>query len=75
MLLVILLDVEVDRAVDLVGLAIVEDFLNQFLLFDDMACGMRLNARREQHSDEESKKDVKPSNTCKCILWRGKEII
>ena len=47
MILVILLDVEVDRAVALVGIAIVQDFLNQFLLFDDMACGMRLNARRE----------------------------
>ena len=47
MILVILLDVEVDRAVTLVGIAIVQDFLNQFLLFDDMACGMRLNARRE----------------------------
>ena len=41
MILVILLDVEVDRAVALVGIAIVQDFLNQFLLFDDMACGMR----------------------------------
>ena len=47
MILVILLDVEVDRAIALVGIAIVQDFLNQFLLFDDMSCGMRLNARRE----------------------------
>ena len=29
----------------------------------------------KQHGDEKSKKDVKPSNTCKCILWRGEEII
>jgi hypothetical protein len=47
MILVILLDIEVDRSIALVGIAIVEDFLNQFLLLDDMACGMRLNARRD----------------------------
>ena len=47
MILVILLDIEVDRAVALVGIAIVQDFLYQFLLLNDMACGMRLNARRE----------------------------
>ena len=47
MILVILLDIEVDRAVALVGIAIVEDFLYQFLLLDDMACGMRLDARRQ----------------------------
>ena len=47
MILVILLDVEVDRAIALVGIAIVQDFLNQFLLLYDMACGMRLNARRQ----------------------------
>ena len=29
----------------------------------------------KQHGDEESKKDVKSSNTSKCITWRGKEII
>ena len=29
----------------------------------------------KQHGDEESKKDVKSSNTCKCITWRGEEII
>ena len=47
MILVILLDVEVDRAVTLVGIAIVQDFLYQLLLLYNMACGMRLNARRE----------------------------
>jgi len=47
MILVILLDIEVDRAVALVGIAIVEDFLNQFLLLYDMTCGMRLDARRK----------------------------
>ena len=41
MILVILLNIEVDRAVALVGIAIVEDFLNQFLLLDDMACGVK----------------------------------
>ena len=29
----------------------------------------------KQHGDEECQKDVKSSNTCKCILWRSKEII
>ena len=47
MVFVILLDIEVDRAVALVGIAIIEDFLNQFLLLDDMTCGMRLYTWRK----------------------------
>ena len=47
MVLVILLDVEVDAAVALVGIAVVEDLLHQGLLLDDVSCGMRLDAWRQ----------------------------
>ena len=45
MVLIILLDVEVDGTIALVGIAIVEDFLYQLLLLDDVTSGMRLDAR------------------------------
>ena len=44
MVLVVLLDVEVDAAVALVGIAVVEDLLDERLLFDDVAGGVRLDA-------------------------------
>ena len=44
MVLVVLLDVEVDAAVALVGIAVVKDLLDERLLFDDVACGVRLDA-------------------------------
>ena len=44
MVLVVLLDVEVDAAVRLVGIAVVENLLNESLLLDDVACGVWLDA-------------------------------
>ncbi len=41
---VIFLHVEVDAAVALVGIAVVEDFLHQLFLLDDVTCGMWLDA-------------------------------
>ena len=46
--LIISLDIEIDRAVALVGKAVVEDLLHQLLLLDDMACGVGLD-RGAQH--------------------------
>ena len=46
--LVVGLDIEVHRAVRLVGEAVVHDLLHQLLLLDDVARGMRLD-RRGQH--------------------------
>ena len=41
---VVLLDVEVDAAVALIGVAVVHDFLHELLLLDDVACGVGLDA-------------------------------
>ena len=49
-LLVVGLDIEIDRAIRLVGEAIIEDLLHELLLFDDMACGVGLN-RRTEHAE------------------------
>ena len=46
--LVVSLDIEIDRSVRLIGKAVVENLLNQLLLFDDVPCGMRLD-RGAQH--------------------------
>ena len=45
--LVILLHVEVDRTVALVGKTVVENLLYELFLLDDVARGVRLDARRE----------------------------
>ena len=45
--LVVLLDVEIDTAVALVSVAVVEDLLHQSLLLDDVARGVRLDAWRQ----------------------------
>ena len=45
--LVVLLDVEVDAAVALVGIAVVEDLADELLLLDDVARGVRLDAWRQ----------------------------
>ena len=45
--LVILLHVEVDRTVALVGKTVVENLLNELLLLDDVARSVRLDARRQ----------------------------
>ena len=47
-LLVIRLDIKIDRAIALVSKAVVKDLLHQLLLFDDMTRGMRFN-RRTKH--------------------------
>ncbi len=47
MVFVVLLYVEIHRAVALVGIAVVENLLHQFLLLHDVTCGMRLNAWRQ----------------------------
>ena len=41
-LLVIRLDIKVDRAIRLISKAVVHNLLHQLLLFDDVTCGMRL---------------------------------
>ena len=46
-LLVVSLDVKVDRTVRLVGKTIVQYLLHQLLLFDDVTSGMRFDARRQ----------------------------
>ena len=43
--LVVFLHIKVDGAIALISKAIVENLLHQLLLFDDVSCGMRLNAR------------------------------
>ena len=45
--LVVLLDIEIHAAVALVGEAVVEDFLDKLLLFDNMSGGMWLDAGRQ----------------------------
>ena len=47
MVFVILLYIEIDRAIALVGITVVENLLHQLLLLDDMTRGMRLNAWRK----------------------------
>ncbi len=42
--LVILLNVEVNRAITLIGKATFQYLLHQFLLFDDMSCSVGFNA-------------------------------
>ena len=44
-LLVIRLNIEIDRTVRLVGKTIIQNLLHQLLLFDDMSCGMWLDRR------------------------------
>ena len=46
-LLIISLDIEINRTVALVGKAIIQNLLHQLLLFDDMSCGMWLDAWRQ----------------------------
>ena len=45
--LVVLLDVEIDAAVALVSIAVVENLLHQSLLLDDVSRGVRLDAWRQ----------------------------
>ena len=47
MVVVVLLDVEVDGAVGLVGIAVVHDLLDKLLLLDDVARSMRFDAGRQ----------------------------
>ena len=47
MVFVVLLDVEIDGTVALVGVAVVQNLLYQLLLLDDVARGLRLDARRQ----------------------------
>ena len=50
MVLVVFHHIEVHGAVALVGIAVVENLLHELLLLDDVAGGVRLNARR-QHAE------------------------
>ena len=45
--LVVFLHVEIHAAVALVGVAVLQYFLHQLLLLDDVACGVRLDAGRQ----------------------------
>ena len=45
--LVIGFNIEIDTAVTLISKTVVKDLLHQLLLFDDMSCGMRLDAWRQ----------------------------
>ena len=44
MFLVVFLHVEIDAALALVGEAVLEDFLDELDLFDDVSCGMGFDA-------------------------------
>ena len=46
-LFVVLFDIEIYRSVALIRIAVVENFLHELLLFDDMSGGMRLYRRRQ----------------------------
>ena len=48
MVFVVFLNIEINGAMALIGIAVLEDLLDEFLLLDDVSCGVRLYRWRQR---------------------------